>query len=819
MNPMPVPDIESALLDQIQSQLDLRQPNRDAIETLALRLNRHYAGGADAFYEGVVDVATGVGKTYILAGAIDYFAALGCRNFAVICPGSTILKKTIAQFSGDNKKSLLEGMSVKPHVIHADNFATASKAAEFNDDSKVKLFVFSVQSLIKPTTKAGRKAHDFQEGLGGAFYQHLDDLEDLIVFADEHHTYDGPKYSAAIRDLTPYALIGLTATPNEKTLKKVGIPVVYRYPLAAAIADKLVKTPVVVGRKDDRTDEKTQLLDGGSLLIAKEKALKAYCQQAGLPFIHPVMLVNCKDIEHAEEVGAFLASDQFYSARFAEEGSVLTVHSNQADEALARLDEVEETGSPTRIIVQVGMLKEGWDVKNVYVIVSLRSSVSDVLTEQTLGRGLRLPFGGYTDVPLLNELEVVAHERYSDLLKRSKSLSEDFIDQRTALAEEAAKAGEADVSITEEGVEVPFEASESGVGTEPGTITLASTEDRKKQADQTAKDAETPMPPLRELANIQVPVIHTEVIPSEFRLQLVTDLAPFREVGRKLAEDPDRYLRRSQIEAEISEEEGARFVTTKTTQAEGKIEAARVNVPLDEARQQVIKDVVRSPYVPSRQGEPAQVERLLDAVLDGAGKRADVLLSNYSERLVRAMLNQIVEVKRKMPSGTQTNSVTELKPFAPRPRFKRAKTSGDLKGVYARGMAYVGWKRHLYEQAWFDSRTEREMATLLDGADEIDIWVRLNRTDMPIIWAAGNHEYNPDFLAIDKAGAYWLIETKSDKDLPTPEVQGKRDAAHAWTNTVSASEEAANWRYLLVAERDLEAAKDSWPHVVKATSP
>ena len=42
------------------------------------------------------------------------------------------------------------------------------------------------------------------------------------------------------------------------------------------------------------------------------------------------------------------------------------------------------------------MLKEGWDVKNVYVIASMRASVSEVLTEQTLGRGMRLPFGEYT---------------------------------------------------------------------------------------------------------------------------------------------------------------------------------------------------------------------------------------------------------------------------------------------------------------------------------------------------------------------------------------------------------------------------------------
>ena len=53
------------------------------------------------------------------------------------------------------------------------------------------------------------------------------------------------------------------------------------------------------------------------------------------------------------------------------------------------IDRLEDPGSPYRIIISVGMLKEGWDVKNVYVIASLRASVSDILTEQSLGRGLR----------------------------------------------------------------------------------------------------------------------------------------------------------------------------------------------------------------------------------------------------------------------------------------------------------------------------------------------------------------------------------------------------------------------------------------------
>ncbi len=88
----------------------------------------------------------------------------------------------------------------------------------------------------------------------------------MVVFADEHHCYYGPAFSKAVRDLDPWVLVGLTATPDKKTPKK---QIIFRYPLAAAIADKLVKTPVIVGRRDDRTDALTKLTDGVTLLQAK----------------------------------------------------------------------------------------------------------------------------------------------------------------------------------------------------------------------------------------------------------------------------------------------------------------------------------------------------------------------------------------------------------------------------------------------------------------------------------------------------------------------------------------------------------------------
>src|SRR5262249_5020666 len=163
------------------------------------------------------DRETGVGNTYILASAIDYFAALGTRNFAVITPGRAILEKTEANFTPGHKKSLLAGMATRPVVITSENFSSPAMRAAMDDPDQVKLFIFTVQALTKPSTNGGRKTHKFHEGLGKASYDHLDAQDDLIAFADEHHCYYGKAFSAAVRDLTPRALIGLTATPHKKT--------------------------------------------------------------------------------------------------------------------------------------------------------------------------------------------------------------------------------------------------------------------------------------------------------------------------------------------------------------------------------------------------------------------------------------------------------------------------------------------------------------------------------------------------------------------------------------------------------------------------
>src|SRR6266516_7620357 len=137
---------------EIAARLDLREPNREAVRTINAAVSQYYdVDGKEPPFEAVIDSATGVGKTYILTGAMELFAgAYGIRDFVIVTPGRTILEKTKENFTPGHRKSLLGPMSFQPVVITSDNFATPAMRAAMDDDSQVKLYLFTVQSLIHP---------------------------------------------------------------------------------------------------------------------------------------------------------------------------------------------------------------------------------------------------------------------------------------------------------------------------------------------------------------------------------------------------------------------------------------------------------------------------------------------------------------------------------------------------------------------------------------------------------------------------------------------------------------------------------------------
>ena len=824
------------IIAEITARLDLRNPNRDAIESLAAEVSQHYdVEERTPPFEAVIDSATGVGKTFVLAGGMELFAAANdVRDFVVVAPGRTILDKTKDNFTLGHPKSLLGPMSFRPVVIDAENFATPSMRAAMDDDTQVKIYLFTVQSLIKPESKKARKAHKFQEGLGTEFYAHLQNLENLVVFADEHHCYYGPAFSAAVRDLEPWVLVGLTATPHKNTPED---EIIFRYPLAAAIADKLVKTPVIVGRRDDRTDPTTKLTDGVTLLEAKQGSLDTYATAHKLDPIKPVMLVVAKDIEDADEYGRILRSEEFFAGAYSD--SVLVVHSKAPDEALADLANVEEPDSKVRIIISVGMLKEGWDVKNVYVIASMRSSVSDILTEQTLGRGMRLPFGAYTDVEIIDTLEVIAHERYEDLLKKAGVLNESFIDYRTRAALRVNAQGQTVVvseSVQSGAVPVIGTAGSTtaiagsgvggaGIGPDGETMTVVdgvpapavtSVEQRTAQASRAAVKMRKEIERRLDAPTIMIPVLRMTNVKSNFSLADIPTADSFRKLGAALAADPEGELRRILVGARVVVgRDGVKRTTLVRAEAADRIQTQEKLFPISDLRESLTDIILASPAVPARREEQTAVKPFLDAFFEGLGEKAESVLSANLERAGARLIRLVEAEQKRYMAKPEIGEVVKLEEFNPI-RTTDKDTEKDRFGPFSKSLAYEGWARSIFPVEWFDSTPERTVANMVDSDPTVSCWVRLQVKDLPILWNSGGQEYNPDLIVIDKDGTHWVVEVKMNKEMESENVQGKREAAQRWAKHVSSADEVkVPWRYLLVSEDDVKTTKDSWTALKK----
>lgn len=825
--------LDNALLDEIDAALDLRPPNKAAVETIAYELWRHYRQDRriDSF-EGVIDSATGVGKTYVIVAGVEYLArSHGIRDFVVIAPSRVVLNKTIDQFTPGGARSIIERLTVPVCLITADTFDSPTAASAMDDDSVVKVYAFSVQSLIRPDTTQGRRTHKFQEGLGAGFYERLQQAKPLVVFADEHHLYYGPKFSDAVRALNPWALVGLTATPHRLTPRD---KIIFRYPLAAAIAERFVKTPVIVGRKDDKHDLTTKLLDGLVLLDYKRSIANEWAAANALPAINPVLLVVASNTSEADEIAELVRSDAFREGRHRD--AVLVVHSNvkESEEpaALLRLSAVEHPSSPIRVIVSVAMLKEGWDVKNVYVLLSTQPSVSAILTEQVLGRGLRMPWGKYQNVEMLDTLEIIAHEKYEDLLAKRGILAAQFIDYTTrAVLQKDAHGNDVVVrenTDVEAGLkdgsrsQSPLTANENEDETSPRPATaptpvIVTADERVKVGNQEEALAAPVLAAAR-----QVPVPRVRVVPRPviFRLSDVHDEEPFKDLGRRLHADPQTELRRVLVGATVVTDPstGLKVVRTITRTAVDVVHGQGSLIPASELRNQLRDTLLALPVIASRADDGTQTraaQRIVDAFMEGLNGGADELLAAYLERAGARLAQIVMREYRKQLSAPILDPIVDLVNLGAS-RVNTRPVNPDPRALPVRGQAFEGWKRSLYAMAWFDSSTERDFALMVDDSDTVDVWVRLLQGDLPIVWTEGGNRYEPDFVVVQKNTDHYLVEVKADRELAAVDVRAKRHAARRWATYANDGLRSGSprWAYLLVGETDLRQAKGDWAALV-----
>jgi len=398
-------------------------------------------------------LATGVGKTKLMGAFMTYlYTNRGVRNFFVIAPNITIytkLKNDLGNPSSSNSKYVFKGVGCfavqQPNIWFNDDYRSKPYSAFASYDS-INIFIFNISKFNSDE----RKMMSINEYLGQSFFDYLGSLDDLVVIMDESHHYRAKASATAINSLKPVLGLELTATPQVQNGSKTELfkNVVYEYPLSKAIKDGYTRTPYVLTRKDIKsynfTDEeldKTMINDGILHHENIKTELIEYTKNNDVKIVKPFMMIVCKDTKHAEHVLAYVKSDSFMNGKYMDK--VIMVHSNQSgtekEENIQLLLDVEKSDNPIEIVIHVNILKEGWDVNNLYTIVPLRTATSKTLREQIVGRGLRLPFGKRTGVKLVDSVTITAHDKFDEIIEEAQKGESIFNAEGVIYAEIAVK--------------------------------------------------------------------------------------------------------------------------------------------------------------------------------------------------------------------------------------------------------------------------------------------------------------------------------------------------------------------------------------------
>lgn len=441
-------------VNAIAARLSLRPPQRSSLEILdrvteivppskaadldaALEIIHSEYPTVSAFERDFPSLcfalATGVGKTRLMGAFITYLKiAHGINNFFVLAPNLTIYNKLIDDFTPNTAKYVFKGIAefaISPPVL------TTGETYERQIASGGQLFpttinIFNI-AKIASEVRGGKspRIRSFREEIGESYFDYLASLPDLVLLMDESHRYRATAGMRAINELKPVLGLELTATPfTEGTRGPVAFQnVVFDYPLARAMEDGFVKEPAVVTRKDfnpagksPKAIEEMKLNDGIRLHESVKVELETYARENGVGIVKPFVLVIARDTSHAADLMAFIQSDDFYNARYA--GKVIQVDSSvKEEETVEKLLTVERNDNPVEIVIHVNMLKEGWDVTNLYTIIPLRAANARTLIEQSIGRGLRLPYGKRTGVTAVDRLNIVAHDRFQEIVDEANN--------------------------------------------------------------------------------------------------------------------------------------------------------------------------------------------------------------------------------------------------------------------------------------------------------------------------------------------------------------------------------------------------------------
>ena len=736
----------------------------------------------DAFARYCVKMATGSGKTKVMSLAVAWqflnavreseeIAKDYAKTFLILAPNVIVLERLKTDFA--NGRIFRSDPLIPRELAIFWEFDCMMRGEAERTPAEGMLFLTNIQQFYeRPDRDADEEPEQMTAVLGPKPPTQKLELTDfgdrialraghLVVLNDEaHHTHDeNSEWNKTIRTLhekTPIAAqLDFSATPRFP--KGAIFPwTISDYPLKQAILDNIVKRPMKgIARIVEAKSDYASVRYRGYLTAAVER-WREYRDQLTKLKRKPVLFVMMHDTDEADDVAEWLREK--YPAEFGG-NKTQVIHTDKSgevskkelDEARKAVHDVDEPESPINAIVSVLMLREGWDVKNVTVVVGLRpyTTKANILPEQAIGRGLRLMF---RDIPV-NFTERV------DIIGNQKFLS--FVDDLEKLEDlklDTFEVGKDKVGIV---TILPLEGlKEYDIGLPMLSPTLV----RKK----TLAD---------EIASLDVMAFQTILLP-------LTADDPRNKTFKYEGFDIITLQKEVERDYTIPEPQTAQEVIGYYSRRI----AEAVKLPSQFA---ALAPKVREFFEQKAFGQ--KVDLLDPVVVKAMGTPVAhfVCVDVFSKALKKLT---IAEQEPKLLEPERLLSTCQPFPWS-RPVLEDARTVFNLVPC--------------------DNNFEREFAKFLNNATDV---IRFAKLPQPFGFAIDYTDgamnlrsYYPDFVAVDKKGTRWLLETKGAE---TGDVAHKDIAATQWCANATHLT-GQKWEYLKVPQKGFEALQpDHLEHLI-----
>jgi type III restriction enzyme len=846
-----------AILDRI-TEIAPPGKNNDLAEVLQI-IQSEFPSVADferEFPSLCFSLATGVGKTRLMGAFIAYLhLAHGVENFFVLAPNLTIYNKLITDFTPNTPKYVFKGIAEfateSPEIITGDTY---EKRSLLSGAYRVHINIFNI-SKINSEVRGGAspRIKRLSEYIGQSYFEYLAALPDLVLLMDESHRYRASAGVKAINELKPILGLELTATPYVETARGA-TPfknVIFDYPLSRALEDGFVKEPAVVtqlnftpSQLSPEQIERLKLEDGVRLHETLKVELATYALQNGVKTVKPFILVIARDTTHAKHLLETIQADTFFEGRYKQRA--IQVDSSQSgaekDEVIERLLKVESPEEPTEIVIHVNMLKEGWDVTNLYTIIPLRAANARILIEQSIGRGLRLPYGKRTGVTALDRLNIIAHDRFQEIIDEANRpdspirLAQVIIGRDVTL--ESKKTVVSEPNIVRQVTDSPLEETPAPGSTAPKPSSFSTPEERKiAQLTLAAIQQHENLPQSSALQSPEVQALILEDVRAAYTTGQVQAVLPgiVQEPDMaKVIERTTRLFIQQTIDIPRVVVLPKGEVTTGYHDFDLVVWTIRLQ-PVDRDlliqhlrthERETVKN--KGGLAPEKRPEDYLIRVLVDFDDISYDDHADLLYKltgqlvthlrsylseddainvlQYHQRqlaeLIHAQMQEHHWEKASAYEATVSKGFMTLKAAAFTVNANDEVL--DYRGTvadprYIREAIFGGFGRCLYEFQKFDSDTERRLAVVLEQDGEVVKWFKPSRGQFQIFYSK-DHSYEPDFV-VETTSAKFLCEPKRADQMGSEEVLAKAKAAKTWCEHASGHElkhGGKPWKYLLI---------------------